>query len=81
MIDFTYAKCDRCAKKINFQGRMSFHGIVAKIKELGWRITKKADGGWGHYCPECTTAYKERRAAPPVRPATPREPGRQWWQD
>lgn len=83
MIDFTYAKCDRCAKKHHFQGRMTFHGIVQRIKEMGWSITKKPNG-WGHYCPECTAKYKERRKEQrPARPApaADRQPVRQWWQD
>lgn len=57
MISHDLAKCDKCAETIRFKGRMTFHGIIKRIKELKWRVTKKSDGTWSHYCDKCSVNF------------------------
>ena len=55
-------ECDEvCDNRIEINNNGEWKGIVAVIKEKGWRIAKKADM-WVHYCPSCVMNWRKRQA-------------------
>lgn len=49
-----YVICDNCDYDESFDEytASTFADVIKKIKEDGWKITKKGHD-WMHYCPEC----------------------------
>lgn len=73
MLNDTGAKCDSCSAHHQMRGA-SFSDMIAAIKKLGWRVTKRSTG-WGHYCAECVRKYQARDAARKPKAVRPH------WQD
>lgn len=58
-----YISCDKCRKTLPHEH--DFSAAVKSLKTVGWKFyapDKYHDKDWQHYCPECSSTKRKKRA-------------------